>query len=139
MHLAYITVTIQWQQKMGTLPCQQAQSPALTAPHVLRPQNRNFVGRVAILERLETLFSGKCASSCTIYGMGGMGKSQIALELAHRVKSHFDHVIWVHAESELDLTKSFVEVARRLALYDSSLPFEENVELARRFLNLTSE
>ncbi|KEY67742.1 hypothetical protein S7711_04062 [Stachybotrys chartarum IBT 7711] len=69
--------------------------------HSLPPQNRDFVGRESHLKQLEDTLFVDGRQSISLVGLGGMGKTQIALELAHRVKkSRQDYsVIWLPAIS----------------------------------------
>ncbi|KFA75735.1 hypothetical protein S40288_04987 [Stachybotrys chartarum IBT 40288] len=69
--------------------------------HSLPLQNRDFVGRESHLKQLEDILFVGGRQSISLVGLGGMGKTQIALELAHRVKkSRQDYsVIWLPANS----------------------------------------
>ncbi|KAL4937603.1 hypothetical protein BDV06DRAFT_226801 [Aspergillus oleicola] len=64
-------------------------------------RNPGFVDRVSILEQLEALTVPKMATSrIALYGLGGVGKSQIAIEVAHRIYSeHHASIFWVSASS----------------------------------------
>ena len=46
-----------------------------------------------------------------ISGLGGIGKTQTALEYAYRYRSEYDAVFWVRADSVTALTSSLVELA----------------------------
>ena len=61
------------------------------------PRNPNFTGREAILEQLETaLASGTPAAlTQTIAGLGGVGKTQTAVEYAFRHRDQYRAVLWV--------------------------------------------
>ena len=69
------------------------------------PYDRNlyFTGREQVLQRLQkALVSHKSGDSCkirAISGMGGLGKTQTALEFAYRYADEYDAVLWVHAET----------------------------------------
>ncbi len=51
-----------------------------------------------------------------ITGLGGIGKTQIALEYAYRYGSRYAAVLWVRADSSVGLVSSFVELAHVLNL-----------------------
>lgn len=72
------------------------------APAVRGP----FVGREQVMGRLETVLSEKDGRSRTcLTGMGGIGKTMIALQLAHKLKIHFpDGVLWADAAQQEPLT-----------------------------------
>lgn len=49
-----------------------------------------------------------------IYGMGGIGKTQLAVEFARKHLHRFSAVFWLDGLSEASLKQSFVNMARRL-------------------------
>ncbi|MEE3918937.1 NB-ARC domain-containing protein [Micromonospora sp. BRA006-A] len=67
-------------------------------------RNKRFTGREADLRELRTLLrsSPKVVLSGTgpvaLRGMGGIGKSQLALEYAHRYRAAYDMVWWIDAD-----------------------------------------
>ncbi len=63
-------------------------------------RNVSFTGRVQELGAIREHFGSEPASprgSLVLTGMGGVGKSQIALEYAHRFRSQYDLVWWIPA------------------------------------------
>ncbi|KAK0516318.1 hypothetical protein JMJ35_000921 [Cladonia borealis] len=87
-----------------TLPC-----PSLTIPFGRDP---DFVDRGGIVDQL----CRKCAlpaSRTVLVGLGGVGKSQLAIELGYRTReqSPGTWVLWVHAGSMARLEQSFRDVA----------------------------
>jgi hypothetical protein len=59
------------------------------------PRNPGFVGRDATLARLrERLRAGGMAVVQALYGVGGVGKTQVAIEYAHRYAGAYDLVWW---------------------------------------------
>jgi hypothetical protein len=73
----------------GTLP------PVWDVP----PRNAGFTGRDGLLVAVrEKLLSGDRAVVQALHGMGGVGKTQLAVEYAHRFASAYDIVWWVPAD-----------------------------------------
>ncbi len=86
------------------------------------PYRRNpfFTGRESILTRLHTiLHAGKAAALSqppAISGLGGIGKTQAAMEYAYRYRDEYQHVLWVQANTRETLTSSYVTLAGLLNL-----------------------
>jgi ABC-type multidrug transport system fused ATPase/permease subunit len=51
-----------------------------------------------------------------IYGMGGVGKTQLALHYANSSKKEYDAVLWISADNTLSMEQSFRDVAQALGL-----------------------
>ncbi|MCJ1396521.1 hypothetical protein MMC18_009412, partial [Xylographa bjoerkii] len=54
--------------------------------------------------------------SIALYGMGGVGKTQVALHYANSCRETFDAILWISADNTMKLAQSFLEVAQRLEL-----------------------
>jgi hypothetical protein len=86
------------------------------------PFQRNplFTGREAVLEKLSAaLNSGKTAAIAqpqAISGLGGIGKTQNAVEYAYRNQHNYNTILWVKAESESSINADFVTIAGLLDL-----------------------
>jgi MinD-like ATPase involved in chromosome partitioning or flagellar assembly len=98
------------------------------APEIWSVPARNaaFTGRNAILERLrDQLLAGgpTVVLAQALYGLGGVGKTQVALEYAHRFMADYDLVWWVPAEGTDEIASSLADLAARLGIHVG----EENV------------
>ena len=79
-------------------------------------RNPQFVGRTELLETLrnklcqtqERTFNHRVA----LYGMGGVGKTQVALEYVFKYKSEYNSMFWITADSLANLQSRFQEIAR---------------------------
>jgi hypothetical protein len=81
------------------------QAQTLRKPRAHRipfPRNRTFTGRESYLKRLhEELRSGKPAAvTQALAGLGGIGKTQLALEYCYRYGGEYEIVWWIRAEHE---------------------------------------
>lgn len=88
-----------------------------TAPSII-PFSRNlqFVGRESELAELEAKFFGLKTTTYAIIGMGGAGKSQLALELAYRTKCKDNNcsVFWIDANDIDSLHQAYSNIAQKL-------------------------
>jgi tetratricopeptide (TPR) repeat protein len=107
-------------------------------------RNRFFTGRERELGALYHALQAESAVALChplgISGLGGIGKTQTALEYAYRYAGEYKAVLWVRADSLPALTSSFVELARVLELPER---YEQDqriiVEAALRWLRQNSQ
>ncbi|MEV4715802.1 FxSxx-COOH system tetratricopeptide repeat protein [Micromonospora noduli] len=91
-------------------------------PAVFEAPNRNarFTGRENELALLRRHLTGPVALPVALQGMGGVGKTELALEYAHRFKSAYDAVWWISAGATesigADVEKSLAAFADRLGV-----------------------
>ncbi|MEV5573900.1 tetratricopeptide repeat protein [Spirillospora sp. NPDC052269] len=76
-----------------------------------------FVGRESELKALRTaLPSGQEGIAQVVVGLGGVGKSELALQFAHRHRDEYDLVWWLPAQSSSDVQVGLAELCRELCL-----------------------
>src|SRR5947209_8454896 len=86
------------------------------------PFRRNpfFTGREAILTHIHSLLhAGKTAALSqppAISGLGGIGKTQTAVEYAYRHRDAYQYILWVQANTLETLLSDFVALAKLLHL-----------------------
>ncbi|MEU4236498.1 FxSxx-COOH system tetratricopeptide repeat protein [Actinoplanes sp. NPDC026619] len=84
------------------------------------PRNTHFTGREALLNdlaaRLRTPDYFTAVLPEAIYGMGGVGKSQLAIEYVYRYQHEYDVVWWIGAEQQQQILASLTDLARHLDL-----------------------
>lgn len=99
----------------------EASLTALT-PSWLMPLPRNsfFTGREEVLEALHTRLGSEQSvvinQSSALHGLGGVGKTQVALEYAYRYALEYNAVFWVGAETIENIVSSFLSIAEVLQL-----------------------
>ncbi|MFF1610138.1 FxSxx-COOH system tetratricopeptide repeat protein [Amycolatopsis sp. NPDC058278] len=93
------------------------------------PRNPKFTGRQELLRQLsESMVSGASnVLPSVLHGMGGIGKTQIAVEYIYHHLSDYDIVWWIHAAHPTQIRIAFTELARKLRLpgageADSAVP-----------------
>ena len=86
-------------------------------------RNRNFTGREEILRQLRERLRAKTDSGVTVVlpttalqGMGGVGKTALTVEYAHRYRSDYDLVWWIRADQSALVRPQLASLAPRLGL-----------------------
>ena len=96
------------------------------------------MGREEVLEQLRSALEKRhCAA---LVGMPGVGKTQTAIEYAHRHRKDYATVLWAGADSPETLTSSYVVLARLLGLPQRNEPDQAVIIAAvRRWLGATPD
>jgi hypothetical protein len=75
-----------------------------------------------------------------ISGLGGIGKTQTAVEYTYRYRSEYRALFWVRAETEVELQAGFVEMARLLDLPEKDAPNPlDTTQAVKRWLEREDE
>jgi hypothetical protein len=83
----------------------------------LARRNPGFTGREAVLGDLyDRLRGGSRVAVQALHGLGGVGKTQLSLEYAHRFAGEYDLVWWVPSEQPELIGDHLAALARRLCL-----------------------
>jgi tetratricopeptide (TPR) repeat protein len=117
------------------------ETPAQTVKPVPIHRRRNpfFCGREEILSRLRDAFleigRDGIANIQALSGLGGVGKTQIAVEYVYRHHAEYQHVFWLNAASTLTIDAGFMEIARRLELPEARTQDKADIaDCVRRWL-----
>ena len=105
-------------ENLSLLAASLARSDFPSIWNVPFPRNLFFIGREDSLSQLhDQLESGQTAAlSQAISGLGGVGKTQLAVEYAYRYYQDYQAVLWAHAENIEVLNSSYTEIATLLNL-----------------------
>jgi hypothetical protein len=86
----------------------------------LPARNPKFSGRGKLLETLQARLQAGSAAAVVptgaVHGLGGVGKTQLAIEYAHRFRSDYDLAWWIPAEQPTSATAALAALARRLGV-----------------------
>ncbi|MFI1017266.1 FxSxx-COOH system tetratricopeptide repeat protein [Streptomyces sp. NPDC020965] len=105
------------------------------------PRNPGFTGRSVVLERMRDRLGGGMPVAAvlpqpqTLYGLGGVGKTQVAIEYVHRFMADYDLVWWISSEQPDDVISGLAELAVRLGAHggeDMASASREAIDLLRR-------
>jgi tetratricopeptide (TPR) repeat protein len=99
----------------GAQPRFPGHGPAISN---LSPRNPAFSGRSTPLRELHrVLMAGSAAAvvqEATVHGMGGVGKTQLAIEYAYRHATDYDIIWWIAAERPVTIPAQLAGLARQL-------------------------
>src|SRR5215469_4042574 len=109
-------------QELGLLQPEDEEPPADPQHPWNVPFNRNpfFTGRdellLALHERLGSQHVAAITQSQALTGLGGIGKTQTAIEYAYRYRGDYSAVFWVRAASHETLVADFVALGSLVQL-----------------------
>ena len=84
--------------------------------HLPFQRNPFFTGRDALLTHLHTRLQAGKARVHALSGLGGIGKTQAAIEYAYRFRDMYSAVIWIRAETPEIFNLDCINLARRFQL-----------------------
>ncbi|WP_405584668.1 FxSxx-COOH system tetratricopeptide repeat protein [Streptomyces sp. NBC_01092] len=100
-----------------------------------RGRNPHFTGRDEIIEKVRRgLLGERRAAVRVLHGPGGVGKTQMALEYAHRFAGQYDLVWWVDAEQPEQVPARYAELAARVDVAKPDAGAEINARYALEHL-----
>ncbi|NUR87471.1 MAG: tetratricopeptide repeat protein, partial [Nonomuraea sp.] len=105
------------------------------------PQNRNFTGRKELLDKLRKGIVGDVTAvvahapepvqgSKALHGLGGVGKTQMAIEYAYRYREHYDLVWWIPADQPGLVRSNLAQLAPKLGVPGSTMTSSEDAASA---------
>jgi len=93
-----------------------ALAPYWSVPYARDPL---FVGREELFQKLHAHLhpqGGSMYTSYALYGLAGIGKTQMAVEYAYRYSPEYAAILWIEAETLETIVASFVRIAELLQL-----------------------
>ncbi len=115
--------------------------PAVAGPRFWSvPHQRNpfFAGRDQVLDHLHVLLArdqgAVAVTQHALCGLGGVGKTQIAVEYAHRYGSAYDAVLWVRADTPQTVRADMAAIGRLFVGVETDAGEEQLLEAARIWL-----
>ncbi|CUS08952.1 unnamed protein product, partial [Tuber aestivum] len=97
-------------------------------PYRIIPYSRNsrFTGRESLIDSLKRLCKPDGHNRIALHGLGGSGKTQIALEYVYRRASESDcNIFWVQGSGVLRFREGFGAIAQRVRIPLASAETEE--------------
>nr|POE83352.1 vegetative incompatibility protein het-e-1 [Quercus suber] len=100
--------------------------------NVQKVETQHFVARVAELQELRSSLSSDGSRKVTVlHGLGGIGKTQLAIAYAKRYKDHYSGVLWLNAKDKDSLRSSFTTIAKQITREHTSVPRLHSLDLDR--------
>ena len=94
------------------------------------PEAAQFVAREKELLKVHELLHGHSNRTCVVlYGLGGIGKTQLAIEYIRRHKEKYTAIFWLNANDQDSLKLSFRDVAQQVLKYHPSTSLLSGVDL----------
>jgi hypothetical protein len=85
------------------------------------PKAAQFVAREKELSKMHELLHDHSNRTCVVlYGLGGIGKTQLAIEYIRRHKEKYKAIFWLNANDQDSLKLSFRDVAQQVLKYHPS-------------------
>jgi len=116
------------------VPLLAASAPRAALPaiwNVPYPHNPFFLGREIELAQVRHQLQADQATALsqpqTISGLGGIGKSQLALEYAYQYHRDYQTVLWARAENTEMLISSYAAIASLLRLPEQEAKEQEDI------------
>jgi Trypsin/Trypsin-like peptidase domain len=91
--------------------------------HIPYPRNPNFTGREAQLETMHSALTSRRTAALTqaIAGLGGVGKTQLAMEYSYRYAGEYDVIWWIRSELQETRLNDIVALGKALDAITSNM------------------
>jgi tetratricopeptide (TPR) repeat protein len=115
------------EMKMAHIEWANARLSSSVSLSSIPPSNPTFFGCESVLSDMKhSLRNVRTPRLITLHGPGGVGKSQLAVEFAHRNMHHYDVVWWCPAADPTQIMEGFARLLREMGM-DNIAATEEQI------------
>lgn len=106
----------------------------------LPPRGRVFSGRVDLLEEIDTELTGtgEDIAAVALHGLGGVGKTRLAIEYAHRHSRRYKLICWIPGDEPMSIVARLSELAQKLGVPEREHREDMIVELWEKLRQASS-
>ncbi|KAJ5655131.1 hypothetical protein N7507_007081 [Penicillium longicatenatum] len=117
------------------LPPERPETPPIPLSTVPFARDPDFVRRSSLLQSIHNK-SSISGSRIALVGLGGVGKSQLAIEYSYQIRSESPEtwVFWIHAGNEARFEQSFRDTAEQLKIPSRQDPKANIFKLVENWL-----
>ncbi|KAM0267364.1 hypothetical protein ACHAPA_005906 [Fusarium lateritium] len=111
-------------------------------------RNGRFMGRDDTLALMHSILEpafdvdpkSRSFRSCLLHAVGGMGKTETAVEYTYRFSQYYGYIIWLRSQTKASLHDSFVDAVKKLGIVsDAKLPAPRVKDAAMEWFRTTEE
>ena len=99
--------------------------------YILSEPSPRFWGREDALKAIEDVLSPEVKPhglrTFALHGMGGVGKTQIALQYANRNRDQYQVIMWIAADNVISIGQSFRDIAKLLGFIQSDEELQDTI------------
>ncbi|PGH05348.1 hypothetical protein AJ79_06817 [Helicocarpus griseus UAMH5409] len=97
--------------------------------HIPYGINERVIGREnelnQVADALDPHKGSRQSRSLALYGMGGVGKTSIALQYVNNARKQYDAIFWISADNGVKMLQDFLEIAQKLNLVPNDRKSED--------------
>ncbi|KAL4886897.1 hypothetical protein BJY04DRAFT_212866 [Aspergillus karnatakaensis] len=130
---------------LGAQASLKAASPPSSPTYYHLPSlgRAKFIGRKDTLDAIDCVVKaqGRDTNVAVLLGMGGQGKTSLAIEYCRleKTRSHFKTILWINSISTISIQRSFTEIAKNILALSGEQRSFANIQAQVTFVHTVLE